>query len=38
MWRKKKFIVAVVLAGVLLAGSWAERRAKAGNDDKFAAG
>jgi len=29
---------AVSVAGVLLAGSWAERRAKAANDNKFVAG
>ena len=29
---------AVAVAGVLLAGSWAERRAKAANDNKFVAG
>jgi YjbE family integral membrane protein len=29
---------AVAIAGVLLAGSWAERRAKAANDNKFVAG
>ena len=29
---------AVSVAGVLLAGSWADRRAKAGNDNKFVAG